>query len=261
VSDETLTSDEVDALFHRFSETGARRDRNRLVEAHLGFAHHVARRFANRGVGDDDLEQIALLALVKAVDRFDPELGYAFTTFAGRTIEGEIKRHFRDATWSVRVPRSLQERHLAVRRAVDEMSHELGRSPAVPEVAARLEASVDEVVEALAASAAYRHESLDGPSGEGGTEIHAVASAGSHPPVETEHVDDRVLIERLMDALSERDREIVRLRFFEQLSQSEIAARVGISQMHVSRLLRRSFEAMRDAARGPGGDFGGADLI
>lgn len=249
MSETSLTSEEVDALFVRFSESRSRRDRNRLVEAHLGFAHHVARRYANRGVGDDDLEQIALLALVKAVDRFDPGLGYAFTTFAGRTIEGEIKRHFRDATWSVRVPRSLQERHLAVRRAVDEMSHELGRSPTVPEVATRLEASVDEVVEALAASAAYHHESLDGPTTEGGAEIPVVASAGSHPRSETDMVDDQVTIERLMDTLSERDREIVRLRFFEQLSQSEIAAQVGISQMHVSRLLRRAFATKRGAAQ------------
>lgn len=249
-----LASSEVEALFRRFSETGSRRDRNRLVEAHLGFAHHVARRYANRGVSDEDLEQIALLALVKAVDRFDPELGYAFTTFAGRTIEGEIKRHFRDATWSVRVPRSLQERHLAVRRAVDDMSHELGRSPTVPEVASRLAVSADEVVEALAASAAYHHESLDGTSTDGGPEIVAVASAGTNPWAETELVDDRVLIERLMDTLSERDREIVRLRFFEQLSQSEIASQVGISQMHVSRLLRRSFATMREAARGRGSD-------
>lgn len=253
MSDSSLASDEVEALFRRFSETGSRRDRNRLVEAHLGFAHHVARRYANRGVSDEDLEQIALLALVKAVDRFDPGLGFAFTTFAGRTIEGEIKRHFRDATWSVRVPRSLQERHLAVRRAVDDMSHELGRSPTVPEVASRLAVSADEVVEALAASAAYHHESLDGATTDGGPEIAAVASAGAYPCSWSELVDDRVLIERLMDTLSERDREIVRLRFFEQLSQSEIASQVGISQMHVSRLLRRSFATMRQAA-GPGGD-------
>lgn len=241
----SLAPDEVEALFRQFSETGSRRDRNRLVEAHLGFARHVARRYANRGVGDDDLDQIALLALVKAVDRFDPTLGFAFTTFAGRTIEGEIKRHFRDATWSVRVPRSLQERHLAVRRSIDEMSHELGRSPTVPEVAAQLEISVDEVVEALAASAAYHHESLDGTPGDGGGEVAPVAPAGSYPLSETDHVEDRVLLERLMGTLSERDREIVRLRFFEQLSQSEIADRVGISQMHVSRLLRRSFAEMR----------------
>jgi RNA polymerase sigma-B factor len=247
VSDGSLSPDQVDELFHRFQESGARRDRNRLVEAHLGFANHVARRYANRGVADDDLEQIALLALVKAVDRFDPDLGFAFTTFAGRTIEGEIKRHFRDATWSVRVPRSLQERHLAVRRAIDELSHSMGRSPTVPEVAEHLDVGADEVVEALAASAAYDHDSLDGPTAEGG-EVPVVAPAGSHVEPETDRVEDRVTIERLMATLSERDQEIVRLRFFEQLSQSEIAERVGISQMHVSRLLRRSFAAMREHA-------------
>ncbi|NNE94592.1 MAG: sigma-70 family RNA polymerase sigma factor [Acidimicrobiales bacterium] len=116
-------SDEaVDRLFRRYKEHGRRRDRNALVEAHIGFAHHIARRYGNRGVSEEDLRQIALLALVKSVDRFDVEHGAAFTSFAGRTIEGEIKRYFRDATWAVRVPRSTKELHLLVRRAIDELS-------------------------------------------------------------------------------------------------------------------------------------------
>lgn len=241
------SSEDVDELFRLYKRSKRRRTRNQLVEAHIGFAHHIARRYRNRGVPDDDLRQIALLALVKAVDRFDPDVGAAFTSFAGRTIEGEIKRHFRDAAWSVRVPRSTKELHLLVRRANDELSHELGRSPTVTEVARHLDVEPDAVVEALGASAAFTAGTLESsPTGEeGGTDR---SSHLAEVDTDLEDAPDRVLVERLIEGLPERERQIVRLRFFDELTQSEIAERVGVSQMHVSRLLRRSFTLMRQQA-------------
>lgn len=240
---DTARADDEQALFAEFVRTRDRRLRNRLVERHMGLAAHVARRFGRRGPSDDDLRQVAFLALVKAVDRFDPAREVAFSTFAGRTIEGEIKRHFRDHTWSIRVPRSAKELHLQLRRATDELTHELGRSPSVPELAERLGVTTDEVIEGISAGAAYSTLSLDAPApgsedGDAGRDLGAVDAR-------FDHVTDTELVARMVDRLPAREQEIVRLRFYEELSQSEIAERVGISQMHVSRLLRRSFEQMR----------------
>ena len=232
---------EEDALFAEFRRTGSRRLRNELVERHMGLAAHVAQRFGRRGPSDDDLRQVAFLALVKAVDRFEPERNVAFSTFAGRTIEGEIKRHFRDHTWTVRVPRSAKEIHLRLRRATDELTQQLGRSPTVAQLAEHLGIDADEVIEGIAAGSAYSASSLDAPAGpdsEGPRQLGA-------EDVGFGHVADVTLVQEMMAALPPREREIVRLRFYEELSQSEIAERVGISQMHVSRLLRRSFDQMR----------------
>ena len=243
-------------LFRQFRRTRSRRVRNELVERHMGLAAHVARRFGRRGPSDDDLRQVAFLALVKAVDRFDPERNVAFSTFAGRTIEGEIKRHFRDHTWTVRVPRSAKETHLRLRRATDELTQQLGRSPTVPQLAEFVGIDVDEVLEGIAAGSAYSTASLDAPTGDEGE--------GRQFGGEDErlgHVTDVTMVADLMTTLPEREREIVRLRFFEELSQSEIAERVGISQMHVSRLLRRSFEEMRRVATGSATGGGGDGAI
>jgi len=236
--------DDEAALFLEFARTRSRALRNRLVERHMGLAAHVARRFGRRGPSDDDLRQVAFLALVKAVDRFDPEREVAFSTFAGRTIEGEIKRHFRDHTWTVRVPRSAKETHLQLRRATDELTQRLGRSPTVQQLAEHLHIDTDTVVEGIAAGSAYSTASLDaplGPDGEGPRQLGAEDSGFGH-------VSDTSMVAELMERLPEREREIVRLRFYEELSQTEIAEQVGISQMHVSRLLRRSFETMRRQA-------------
>jgi RNA polymerase sigma-B factor len=241
-------SDDVDEieLFREFRRTQSRRTRNELVERHMGLAAHVARRFGRRGPSDDDLRQVAFLALVKAVDRFDPERNVAFSTFAGRTIEGEIKRHFRDHTWTVRVARSTKETHLRLRRATDELTQQLGRSPTVAQLAEFARLDVDEVLEAIAAGSAYSTASLDAPTGDDGEGSRQLGAED----VGFDHVADVSLVTELMRKLPAREREIVRLRFFEELSQSEIAVRVGISQMHVSRLLRRSFEEMRKEALG-----------
>jgi RNA polymerase sigma-B factor len=238
-------SDDLDDLdlFREFARTGRRATRNQLVERHMGLAVHISKRFARSGARDDDLRQVAMLGLVKAVDRFDPEYGASFTSFAGRTIEGELKRHLRDASWAVKVPRGAKELHLLVRRAASELEQQLGASPSVAQLAEHLGIDRDDVLRGLAASAANTVDTLDRPADEGsrpstpgvlGTEDRGLGD-----------VEDTVVIERLVARLPEREREIVTLRFYEDKTQSEIAEIVGISQMHVSRLLRQSFEQMR----------------
>jgi RNA polymerase sigma-B factor len=239
---------EEDALFRELRRTGSRRIRNELVERHMGLAAHVARRFGRRGPSDDDLRQVAFLALVKAVDRFEPDRQVAFSTFAGRTIEGEIKRHFRDHTWTVRVPRSAKETHLRLRRATDELTQRLGRSPTVPQLAEHLGVGTDEIVEGIAAGSAYTISSLDAPLG---TDGEGARQLGEEDEGFVQ-VSDSTLVESLLATLPPREQQIVRLRFYDELSQSEIAERVGISQMHVSRLLRRSFEHMREMSQRTG---------
>jgi RNA polymerase sigma-B factor len=229
-----------DELFVEFARTRSRRLRNELVERHMGLAAHVARRFGRRGPSDDDLRQVAFLALVKAVDRFEPERNVAFSTFAGRTIEGEIKRHFRDNTWTVSVPRSAKEIHLQLRRATDELTQILGRAPTAGQLAERLGVAIDVVIEGIAAGSAYATASLDAPAVvEGQT-----TELGTEDPGYG-YVADSSVVAELIGRLPEREQEIVRLRFYEELTQGEIADRMGMSQMHVSRLLRRSFEQMR----------------
>lgn len=238
-------STDADDLFDEYRRTGRRSTRNEIVEAHMGLAIHIARRFDGRTRRDGDIEQVAMLALVKAVDRFDPTLGVPFVAFAGRTIEGEIKRYFRDATWAMKVPRGAKELHLAVRKGVDELSASLGRSPTVDEVAEHLGVPRDDVITGLAAGEARSIGSIDpGPDdGSGATERVAASHEGGYDAVDN---DDTV--QALLATLPDRERTIVELRFYEEMSQSEIAARVGVSQMHVSRLLRAALEQLREQA-------------
>ena len=238
----------ISDLFDEYRETKRRKIRNQLVEIHIGFARHIAGRYKNRGVTQEDLHQIALLGLVKSVDRYDPANGAAFTSFAGRTIEGEIKHYFRDATWAVRVPRSAKELHLAVRRANDELSSTLGRSPSVNEVAEHLEIERDQVIQALGTAAAFNTAPLEvsAPGDDAGSADRSARLATIDDDLEG--TPDRIMARRLIDTLPEREREIVQLRFFEQLTQEQIAERVGVSQMHVSRLLRQSLASMRQRA-------------
>lgn len=237
----------VAELFGRYTRVRSRAVRNEIVEMHMGLAKHISRRFS-RGNDGEDLEQVALLALVRAVDRFDPERGFAFSTFAGRTIEGELKRYFRDRTWKVRVPRSLKDLRVSVRSASDELTNRLGRAPSVAEIAEFLDVETDSVVAALGADSARNTESIDAPApgaseDDGPRSRSELATAGGF-----EVIDDRSQVEDLMRVLPEREREIVRLRFEGRLSQQAIAERMGLSQMHVSRLLRRSLETMREAS-------------
>ncbi len=248
-------TDDVVARFRELRESGSVALRNELVEEHAGFAEYLARRFVNRGEPLDDLRQVALIGLVKAVERFDPDRGVNFTSFAAPTITGEIKRHFRDKTWSIRVPRSLQELKAQVERSRAELGHELGRSPTISEIAESLDVTEESVIEGLEASGAYRSASLDAgtPGDDGGSSL---AEMISDPGSETEQADDRALVRTLLAELPIRERRIVYLRFFEGLTQDEIAEQMGISQMHVSRLLTRSLEGLGqnlDAAELRGG--------
>lgn len=238
---------EITALFREYRETGRRALRNRLIETHRGLGLAIAADYSGRGVEDDDLRQIALLGILKAVERFDPERGIPFSSFASRTVNGEIKRWFRDRTWTVRPPRSAQERHLEVRKVTERLSQELGRAPTVAELGADIGATEDEVLEALEASAAYRGASLDAPRGttpEGDARTLGDSLGGGESGFG--RTEARVLVGELLERLPEREAMILRLRFFEELTQSEIAEQVGISQMHVSRLLRKTLLQLRE---------------
>ena len=222
--------------------------RDRLVEAHLGLAHQLARRFVNRGEPYDDLVQVASLALVKSVDRFDPERGVKFSTFATRTVIGELKRHFRDRGWAVRAPRRIQELYLELGHAVASLSQELGRSPTVPELAASVGASEEAVLETLEAAQGYRLSSIDAPDHHEETLANSI---GAEDGRFTE-VDNRSFLGPAMAELAPRDRIVLWLRFGEGLTQSQIAERIGVSQMQVSRLLSASLDRLRTALPSPG---------
>ncbi len=220
--------------------------RSALVTSYRPLAERLARRFRGRGEAYDDLVQAASIGLINAVDRFDLDYGVKFTTYATRTIVGELKRHLRDRAWSVRVPRGLQEAALEAGRARETLSHRLGRSPTIAELAQEMGITDDEAVEALEAGGAYTAASLDRPLD---TSDDAGATVGDRIGVEDETL---ALADRWPDvaeavrSLPERERTILYLRFYEGRTQTEIAEHVGISQMHVSRLLRRSLAALRD---------------
>lgn len=226
--------------FEQLRATGDPKLRDELVADHLWLARHGARRFAGRGEARDDLVQVASLALVNAVDRFDPEQGVRFATYAMPTIIGELRRHFRDRSWSVRVARRLKDLHVELRSAKEELTHVLGRAPTVDELADFVDATPDEVLEALEAGAAYRATTLSaGPVGSDGQELEEPAVLGTDDEA-LEEAPDRVVVQRALRSLSERDRQVVYLSFYAGLTQSEIAEQVGVSQVHVSRILRAS---------------------
>ncbi len=230
----------IDALFRQYRDTGDRRLRNRLVEEHRWVATTAARRFANRGEPFDDLFQVAQLGVLKAVERFDPDYGSAFATFAIPTVVGELRRHFRDATWAMRVSRRTKELHQSLAATTEALSHELGRSPRPDEIARRLDVQVDDVLEAMSAGAAYRPASLVARDGTEEPDSWALAEI----PIGDE-LDTRLAIRQHLVALPPRERRIVYLRFFEDLTQGEIAELVGVSQVHVSRLLRATMDQLR----------------
>jgi RNA polymerase sigma-B factor len=234
--------DEIRQLLCRWHEDGDRAAREELAERMLPLARSLARRYAGKGEPLDDLEQVASLGLLKAIDRFDVTRDVRFATFAVPTIAGELKRHFRDRGWMLRVPRDIQELSARVVRAREALTRELGRSPSVNEVATAVGAGVEQVLEAVRAADAYRMMSLDEPLAEGAGALDAIGGEDDG----YELAEQRVLLRRGFDGLGEREREIVRLRYYEGLTQREIARAVGVSQMHVSRLIRRSIDSMRD---------------
>lgn len=243
-----MTGDErpTAGMRQEFAEYARSRDpalRDALVTANLGLARILARRLANRGEPYDDLLQVASLALIKAVERFDPERGVEFSTFATRTVLGELKHHFRDKAWSVRAPRRLQELYLELGHAIGHLSQELSRSPTVAEVAAHLGVSEESVLQAMEAGQGYRSASIDVPDDE---QEPLSARLGSED-TSLVSIEDRTVLKQALATLPEREQLILQLRFFEGLTQSEIAAQVGLSQMHVSRLLTASLEKLRPA--------------
>jgi RNA polymerase sigma-B factor len=218
--------------------------RERMVERYLPLVRSVASRYAGRGEPLEDLVQVGSIGLVLALDRFDVERGTKFTTYAVPTIVGEIQRHFRDRAWAVHVPRRMKEQSLRVARVVESSTADLGRSPTIGELAETMELEEDEVVEALETYRAYATRSLSQPLGAGGDE-ETMEDVLGETERGYEEVEHGTLLEAGLEALDDRERTIVELRFFDGLTQSEIAARIGISQMHVSRLLRRALVTMR----------------
>nr|WP_079170568.1 RNA polymerase sigma factor SigF [Mangrovactinospora gilvigrisea] len=218
--------------------------RNRLVQQHLGLVEHLARRFRNRGEPLDDLTQVATIGLIKSVDRFDPDRGVEFSTYATPTVVGEIKRHFRDKGWAVRVPRRLQELRLSLTTATSELSQRNGRSPTVHELAEHLGITEEEVLEGLESANAYSTLSLDVPDSD--EDSPAVADTLGEPDEALEGVEYRESLKPLLEQLPPREKKILLLRFFGNMTQSQIAQEVGISQMHVSRLLARTLAQLRE---------------
>lgn len=223
----------------------ADRLRGELVEMHLPLAEYLARRFGNRGEPHEDLVQVATIGLIKAIDRFDLERGVAFSTYATPTIVGEIKRHFRDRGWTIRVPRRLQEIQAVINQAVSDLGQELGRSPTVTELAARVGMSEEEILEGLESANAYSPLSLDAPDPSG--ELGAVIDQLGEYDDALDAVVDRETVKPLLDRLDARAKRILLLRFFRNMTQSQIAEELGISQMHVSRLLSRTLSELRRA--------------
>jgi RNA polymerase sigma-B factor len=239
--------EEERALFARYLDTRERVDRDVLFDRFVPLARQLARRYQRSTEPFDDLFQVACLALVKAIDRFDLSRGTAFSSYAVPTIAGELKRHYRDRAWSLRVPRDLQELALTVERAVSELSLDLHRQPTVAEIAAHVGATDETVLEALEAAGAYTTSSLEAPrrdSEDGGTLAESLGCEEQGFTL----AEDRALLERLMSVLTPRDREVLRLRFEEDLTQSEIGERIGVSQMHISRIIRQAIAQLRDAA-------------
>lgn len=241
-----LTDDELAEQFRHYRRSGDKRLRDELVAHHDWVAGYCARRFAGRGEPLDDLRQVAALGLVKAVDRFDPDYGSPFLTFAMPTVLGELRRYFRDATWAVRVPRRAKDLYVEMNKTSEVLRQRRGRAPTLPELAEELRVSLDDVIAAFEAGGAYRplplasgsddHREGDYDGGQVlGGEDESLTSA-----------DDRLTIRRLLDDLPPRERAIVVMRFFGGLTQSEIAGRVGISQVQVSRLLRQMLTRMRE---------------
>ena len=243
-----LRADEDRRLLVRYHREGDPAAREALVQRFLPLARQLARRYQRGGEQLDDLVQVASLGLLKAIDRFDPARETAFSSFAVPTILGELKRHFRDKGWAVRVPRDLQELAVKVDRVADEMSRELGRAPTTAEIAERIDATDEQVLEAREASAAYRAVSLDRPRTEEEDDGDSYADAVGDEDPGYRIAEASATMQRLMRVLSDREREVLRLRFEEDLTQSEIGARVGVSQMHVSRLIRQSIARLREEA-------------
>jgi RNA polymerase sigma-B factor len=233
-------------LLRRYHDEGDLAAREQLINQYMSLVRSLARRYSYRGEQLEDLVQIGAIGLIKAIDRFDLERGVELTTYATPNIIGEIKRHFRDKGWSVRVPRGLQELNVQLSRLIEQLTVQLGRSPTIPELAKAAGSEEEEVLEALESGRAYSSLSLStGGTQDDGEELDPLESIGTEEH-QYEVSEDRAILAPGFKVLDERERKILHLRFFEGLTQSQIAQHVGISQMHVSRLIRRSLEKIRE---------------
>jgi RNA polymerase sigma-B factor len=238
-------------MFRRLAKLDAdstqfRGQRDKIVERCLPLADHIARRFDGRGEPREDLIQVARVGLVNAVARFNVDAGSDFVSFAVPTIMGEVRRYFRDNSWSVKVPRRLKELHLRLGAATAELSQRLGRAPTASELAEELEMDRVEVVEGLVAGSSYNTLSIDSGGSTGDDEVRSIADTLGDIDYGMERIENREALRPLLNALPERERTVLVLRFFESMTQTQIAERVGISQMHVSRLLAKSLAQLRD---------------
>jgi RNA polymerase sigma-B factor len=238
----------ADRVLLQRAHAGDQLAREQLVQRFLPLARQLARRYQRGGEPLDDLIQVASLGLLKAIDRFDPSRETAFSSFAVPTILGELKRHFRDKGWSVRVPRDLQELAVKLEPANEALTRELGRAATPTELAERLGVTLEQLLEAREAAGAYRAVSLDRPRDDDEDGDGIGVAFGVDDPGFGE-AENSATVERLMRVLSEREREVLRLRFAEDLTQAEIGARIGVSQMHVSRIIRQAIVRLREAAR------------
>jgi len=235
-------------LFVRYHRDGDARARDQLVERFLPLARQLARRYQRAGEPLDDLLQVASLGLIKAIDRFDPEREIAFSSYAVPTILGEIKRYFRDRTWAVRVPRDLQELTLKVDRAVGRLSEDLRRQPSVGEIATAVGAEEEEVLEALQAGGAYRAVSFDAPRSGGDEDVATLGDSVGVDEHGFDRAEERATLQQLMSTVTPREREVLRMRFEQDMTQAEIGAVIGVSQMQVSRVIRQAISRLRAAA-------------
>lgn len=230
-------------LLRRYHDEGDRDARELLVERHLPLVRSLARRYAGRGEALEDIEQVGAIGLLKAIDRYDLARDVALTTYATPNVVGEIKRYFRDKGWAIRIPRGLQELNAKLSSTIERLTGRLGRSPSIAEIAEELQASPEQVLEAMEAGSAYSPVSLSAGSGDDG-DLDPMETIGAVDE-EFERSEQRAALEPALMSLPEREREILRMRFEEGMTQTQIAERVGVSQMHVSRLIRKSLTRMR----------------
>jgi RNA polymerase sigma-B factor len=238
-------------LFMRYHRDGDVQAREQLVERFLPLARQLARRYQRASEPLDDLLQVASLGLIKAIDRFDPDREIAFSSFAVPTILGEIKRYFRDRTWAVRVPRDLQELTLRVDRAVGELSDQLRRQPSVKEIGAVVGVDQEEVLEALQAGGAYRAVSFDAPRARGDEDVATIADSVGVREHGFDRAEERATLQSLLLTVTPRERDVLRMRFEQDMTQAEIGDVIGVSQMQVSRIIRQALSRLRAAADAP----------
>ncbi len=237
-------------LFREYQRSRDPKIRDRLILAHSNLVRYLARKFANRGEPLEDLIQVGMIGLMNAIDRFDPTRGIRFATYATPTVMGEIRRHFRDRGWAVKVPRRLQELSLAVNKAMDGLTQELDRAPTVAEIASRLEVTEQEVLEAMELGEMYELPSLDTALGDDSEDTRgALSDFVGEMDDEMERFERRARLAQVLRTLPPRERQILELRFLSNLSQTEVARRLKISQMHVSRLQHRALERLRRLVR------------